>query len=110
MAAVNHPLSSISRAEPEIIATATLAVETAGQGFTEITRDAERFIAEAAAKDGALQIFMRLLRRGWSSRKMPIRTSVPTFARRWSGSRPPMSAGATTWKGPTTCRRMSRPC
>jgi secondary thiamine-phosphate synthase enzyme len=59
MAAVNHPLSSISRAEPEIIATATLVVETAGQGFTEITRDAERFIAEALAKDGALQIFMR---------------------------------------------------
>jgi secondary thiamine-phosphate synthase enzyme len=59
MAAVNHPLSSISRAEPEIIATATLSVETVGQGFTEITSDAERFIAEAAAKDGALQIFMR---------------------------------------------------
>jgi len=59
MAVVNHPLSSISRAEPEIIATATLVVETAGQGFTEITRDAERFIAEAAAEDGTLQIFMR---------------------------------------------------
>jgi len=59
MAVVTHPLSSISRAEPDIIATATLVVETAGQGFTEITRDAERFIAEADAKDGALQIFMR---------------------------------------------------
>ena len=59
MAAVNHQLSSVSRARPEIIATATLLVETAGEGFTEITRDAERFIAEASANDGALQIFMR---------------------------------------------------
>jgi secondary thiamine-phosphate synthase enzyme len=52
-------LSSVSRAQPEIIATATLAVATVGQGFTEITREAARFIAEAAAKDGTLLIFMR---------------------------------------------------
>ena len=36
-----------------------LMVDTRGQGFTEITREASRFIAEARAKDGALLLFVR---------------------------------------------------
>jgi secondary thiamine-phosphate synthase enzyme len=57
--AVDRRLSSITTVAPEFVATATLVVETAGQGFTEITRDAARFLAEAGAKDGALLLFLR---------------------------------------------------
>src|SRR5213075_2166519 len=41
------------------IATATLVVETRGTGFTEITRDAVRFLVDARAKDGVLHLFVR---------------------------------------------------
>jgi secondary thiamine-phosphate synthase enzyme len=43
----------------EIVATATLIVKTGGQGFTEITDDAARFIAAAGARDGALLLYLR---------------------------------------------------
>ena len=41
------------------IATATLSVETAGEGFVEITREAARFVVDVAAREGALFIFIR---------------------------------------------------
>jgi secondary thiamine-phosphate synthase enzyme len=56
---VTSLLSSITRVAPEIIATATMTVETSGEGFTEITRETTRFIRDAGAKDGVLLIFMR---------------------------------------------------
>jgi secondary thiamine-phosphate synthase enzyme len=52
-------LSAITCGVPEVISTATLVVETSGQGFTEITHDAARFLSKARAKDGSLLIFMR---------------------------------------------------
>src|SRR5215510_423451 len=52
-------LSSIVTFEPEIIATATLLVDSGGRSFTEITDEATRFVAESGAKDGALFMFMR---------------------------------------------------
>jgi secondary thiamine-phosphate synthase enzyme len=51
--------SAITRVTPDVIATSTLVIETAGQGFTEFTREAARFLAEAGAKEGALQLFLR---------------------------------------------------
>jgi secondary thiamine-phosphate synthase enzyme len=56
---VTAPLSPVVTVAPEIVATARLVVETAGRGFTEITRDVARFVSEAEAKDGALLAFMR---------------------------------------------------
>jgi secondary thiamine-phosphate synthase enzyme len=56
---VSGPGSPITRATPEIIATATLVVETGGQGFTEITGEATRFITQAEANNGALFLFLR---------------------------------------------------
>ena len=50
------PIVSVA---PEIIATAKILVETRGEGFTDITSDVARFIADANAKDGALLLFMR---------------------------------------------------
>jgi secondary thiamine-phosphate synthase enzyme len=58
-AIVSGQLSAITSVASELIATATLSVETSGQGFTEITREAQRFIAQAGAKAGALLLFMR---------------------------------------------------
>ena len=52
-------LSSISQAVPQLIATATLRVETPGAGFTEITSDAKDFIAQAGAGEGTLLVYLR---------------------------------------------------
>ena len=52
-------LSDLRRAAPDLIATATLTVETGGEGFTEITRDVARFVKEAGAADGVLLAYMR---------------------------------------------------
>ena len=52
-------LSPITRVAPELIATATLVIDTPGAGFTEFTRDAARFVVEAGAQDGMLLVFLR---------------------------------------------------
>jgi secondary thiamine-phosphate synthase enzyme len=52
-------LSAVGRTAAELFATATLSVETTGEGFTEITRDAQDFIAQARAGDGLLYAFVR---------------------------------------------------
>jgi secondary thiamine-phosphate synthase enzyme len=52
-------LSSIATFVPEIIATATLVVDSSARSFTEVTDEATRFLAESGAKDGALFMFMR---------------------------------------------------
>jgi secondary thiamine-phosphate synthase enzyme len=56
---VSTRLSPIVSVAPDIIATTEILVETHGVGFTEITSDVARFIADADAKDGALLLFMR---------------------------------------------------
>jgi secondary thiamine-phosphate synthase enzyme len=58
-ALANGRLSPAVNVTPEIIATATLTLETSGQGFTEITSEAARFVLEAEAKHGALFVFIR---------------------------------------------------
>jgi secondary thiamine-phosphate synthase enzyme len=52
-------LTAIERLTPDVVASATLVVETGGADFVEITREAARFLAEAGAKDGALLMFLR---------------------------------------------------
>jgi secondary thiamine-phosphate synthase enzyme len=52
-------LSAIERIAPELIATAELLVETPGEGFTEITREAARFVSESGGRDGALFVYLR---------------------------------------------------
>jgi secondary thiamine-phosphate synthase enzyme len=51
--------SAIRVIAPQAVATATLAVDTPGEGFVEITRDVARFVADAGALEGALFLFMR---------------------------------------------------
>jgi secondary thiamine-phosphate synthase enzyme len=52
-------LSSIAQTSPQAIATATLVLETTGEGLFEFTRDAAGFLSDAGAKDGALLVFVR---------------------------------------------------
>jgi secondary thiamine-phosphate synthase enzyme len=52
-------LRGLSKAAPEVIARAELVVETAGEGFVDITGDAARFLGEVAAQDGVLFLFLR---------------------------------------------------
>jgi secondary thiamine-phosphate synthase enzyme len=50
---------SITEVTSQLIATATLRVETYGAGFTEITGEAKAFIAQAGAGEGALLVYLR---------------------------------------------------
>ena len=52
-------LSAIETVAPERIATATLTVETRGAGFTDISREAARFVERCGGKDGALFAYLR---------------------------------------------------
>jgi secondary thiamine-phosphate synthase enzyme len=52
-------LSAVHAVTPQFIATATLAIETSGAGFSEFTREAARFLAEAGAGEGALFAYLR---------------------------------------------------
>jgi secondary thiamine-phosphate synthase enzyme len=52
-------LSAVSVASPQLIAGATLNVDTPGIGFTEITSQAKSFIAQAGAGDGVLLVYLR---------------------------------------------------
>jgi secondary thiamine-phosphate synthase enzyme len=52
-------LSAIVEATPQLIASATLRVETRGAGFTEITADVARFLGQVEAGDGMLLVYLR---------------------------------------------------
>lgn len=52
-------LSPIRRIAPDLIASAELAVDTVGEGFVEITREARRFVADCGAGDGVLLLYLR---------------------------------------------------
>jgi secondary thiamine-phosphate synthase enzyme len=52
-------LSAVSTAVPQLTATATLTVSTPGAGITDITREVIAFLAETAAGDGVLLIYLR---------------------------------------------------
>jgi len=55
---------TISRSAPSVaaidtVASATLTVQTPGAGFVDLTREADKFLAEIGARDGALSLFIR---------------------------------------------------
>jgi secondary thiamine-phosphate synthase enzyme len=51
--------SSISEIAATRVATATLAIDTAGEDLVEITRDVARFVADLGARDGAVFVYLR---------------------------------------------------
>jgi len=56
---LSNRLSNITRVTPNLIASATLRVETPGAGFSDISADAKAFIEDAGAKQGTLLIYLR---------------------------------------------------
>jgi secondary thiamine-phosphate synthase enzyme len=52
-------MSAIVEATPQLIASATLRVETGGAGFTDITANAAGFIDQIRAGEGMLLIYLR---------------------------------------------------
>ena len=52
-------MSAAQGAAPDLVATATLSIETNGEGFVEITREARDFVAKLGAGNGALFAFVR---------------------------------------------------
>jgi secondary thiamine-phosphate synthase enzyme len=56
---VSARLSPVSAVERQLAITAELSVATPGEGFTDITREAARFLADNKAGDGALFLFLR---------------------------------------------------
>ena len=51
-------LSRIAETSPQLIASASLRVDTPGAGFTDITAEARDFLARAGAGDGVLLVFL----------------------------------------------------
>src|SRR5256885_7272955 len=52
-------LNDVQSTTPNLIASATLTVETRGEGFIEITRDVAGFLEQAGAGDGVLLAYLR---------------------------------------------------
>jgi secondary thiamine-phosphate synthase enzyme len=52
-------MSAVTATVADTIATATLTVETEGEGLVEITRDVARFVEDAGAREGMLFLFIR---------------------------------------------------
>ncbi len=52
-------LSAVRTAHAETIASAVLTLQTSGEGFFDITREAAGFLASAKAADGILLLFLR---------------------------------------------------
>ncbi len=52
-------MSAIRCHAPDLLASAELAVDSPGEGFTDITAEARRFVAQCGAGDGVLLLYMR---------------------------------------------------
>jgi secondary thiamine-phosphate synthase enzyme len=52
-------LHDVQNTTPDLIASATLTVETRGEGFVEITRDVADFVQQVGAGDGVLLAYIR---------------------------------------------------
>ncbi|MBV9260243.1 MAG: YjbQ family protein [Pseudolabrys sp.] len=52
-------VSDIVSVTPQVLASATVAIETSGQGFIDISRHTAHFLRDAAAKDGVLLLYLR---------------------------------------------------
>jgi len=103
-------LSPIDSVAPEMIATATLVVDSSAGSFTEITGEAMRFVSESRAKDGALFLFIR-----HTSASLVVQENAdPDVRRDLVSALDRLVPADAPWvqmsRGLTTCRRTSRRC
>jgi secondary thiamine-phosphate synthase enzyme len=59
MNAPTNSLSAITATAPDLMAAATLTVDTGGPGFFDVSRDVRDFLARSGAGDGILLMFVR---------------------------------------------------
>ncbi len=59
MTRASPELSTIHAARLETIASATLSVQTSGEGFLDITREVARFLNEIKARDGVALLYLK---------------------------------------------------
>ncbi len=59
MPRVSGELSAVRSAPLETLASGVLTIETAGEGFFEITRDVARFLEQIKARDGIAMLYLR---------------------------------------------------
>ena len=52
-------MSGIRSIAPDLLASAELTVDSKGEGFTDITGEAARFLEECRAGEGALLLYLR---------------------------------------------------
>ena len=52
-------MSAIRSFAPDLLASAELAVDSRGEGFTDITAEAKHFVAQCGAGDGVLLLYLR---------------------------------------------------
>jgi secondary thiamine-phosphate synthase enzyme len=52
-------LSELRSATPQLVATGTLTIDSAGEGLVEITADVRRFLEQCGAGEGALFAYLR---------------------------------------------------
>lgn len=52
-------LSAITQTSPQLIASATLRLDTRGRGFTDVTTAAADFLAQCGAGEGVLLVYLR---------------------------------------------------
>src|SRR5262249_27135896 len=76
---MNDPLSAITSFGLETIATATLVVETSGQAFTDITREAMRFIKQTGGTRAALFIYIHYPAPSLTTQKPPAPAARTDF-------------------------------
>jgi secondary thiamine-phosphate synthase enzyme len=70
-------LSRIETAMPDLIAQASLRIDTPGPALIEFTRDAAQFLEQSAARDGVLTAFVR-----HTSASLTIQENADTDVRR----------------------------
>jgi secondary thiamine-phosphate synthase enzyme len=51
--------TALSTVTADTIVSGTLTVQTAGAGFVDLTREVAKFVSDAAAKEGAVTLFIR---------------------------------------------------
>jgi secondary thiamine-phosphate synthase enzyme len=56
---VTGRLSAIRSAAPQVLTSAELVIESPGEGFTDITREAAHFVEQSRAGDGVLLLYLR---------------------------------------------------
>src|SRR3954464_2033915 len=101
-------LENVQSATPNVIASATLMVETRGEGFVEITRDVAGFLQQVGATDGIALAYIRHTSASLviqENADPDVKTDLVTVL---PASRRTMPAGYMTLRGRATCRPTSR--